>query len=198
MNARMSQALELSWDFVEAASAAQFEALQANAPKAAPCADKGAHRDARRTGVMRDDPSTWDNERWPRGVEGGILPYFGAGQSKCAWYVRGKKAVRDVFAALWRTPDLLVSFDGLIMWRPDPQHRTEHGWFHIDQNPVHKPTKCSVQGLVNLIPATQATGGNVLLRGSHHKFPEHYTRSGTRGFLQGASCGARRRGLVGG
>ena len=92
----MSQALELSWDFVEAASAAQFEALQANAPKAAPCADKGAHRDARRTGVMRDDPSTWDNERWPRGVEGGILPYFGAGQSKCAWYVRGKKAVRDV------------------------------------------------------------------------------------------------------
>jgi hypothetical protein len=39
----------------------------------------------------RDDPSTWD--LWPEGVEGGILPYFGAGQSHAAWFVRGKPKV---------------------------------------------------------------------------------------------------------
>lgn len=44
--------------------------------------------------------------------------------------------------------------------------------FHVDQNPVEKPGMCCVQGLVNLIATTRATGGNVLIRGSHHKFPE--------------------------
>ena len=169
--AECAHALELAWDFVEAASAAQVqEAVRADETRSASArASSMAH------GVRREDASTWDNERWPRGVEGGILPYLGAGQSTCAWYVRARPAVRSVFAALWRTAQLLVSFDGLLLWRPGKEHRTEHGWFHLDQNPVHKPFFASVQALVNLLPTTPASGGNVLIRGSHHKFPAHFT-----------------------
>ena len=108
---------------MEAASAAQ----QAMLHQATGSGD--AHpRTASPGGVLREDASTWGNDRWPRGVEGGILPYYGAGQSECAWYVRGRRAVRDVFAALWQTTKLLVSFDGLHRRRPGRQHRTEHGW----------------------------------------------------------------------
>ena len=39
----------------------------------------------------RNDEGTWDC--WPEGVEGGILPYFGAGQSAAAWFVRGQPRV---------------------------------------------------------------------------------------------------------
>jgi hypothetical protein len=115
--------------------------------------------------VNRSDPSTWVDGNWPCGVEGGILPYFGAGQSTCAWFVRSVPAVRAAFAALWRTEDLLASLDGILLWRPWRErgphaapharaaHRTEAGWFHVDQNPRCKPGFCSVQGLVRL-PST--------------------------------------------
>lgn len=44
----------------------------------------------------------------------------------------------------------------------------------MDQHPIHKSNQCSVQGLVNLLPVTQATGGNVLVAHSHKHFPHHY------------------------
>ena len=56
-----TQTLDLAWDWVEAASAAQVRS--------------GAVPEGR--GVRREDQDTWDDERWPRGVEGGILPYLG-------------------------------------------------------------------------------------------------------------------------
>ena len=59
MNA--TQTLDLAWDWVEAASTAQV--------------GSGAVLGGR--GVRREDRGTWDDERWPRGVEGGILPYLG-------------------------------------------------------------------------------------------------------------------------
>jgi hypothetical protein len=43
----------------------------------------------------RDNPDSWDD--WPDTVEGGILPYFGSGQSEGAWYVRSRPKVFDSF-----------------------------------------------------------------------------------------------------
>ena len=73
-------------------------------------------------------------------------------------------------------PNLCTSLDGLLIWRSNKIH--ERGWFHIDQNPSSKPHQCSIQGLVNLLPSSPSTGGNVLIRGSHKIFPQHYTNDG--------------------
>ena len=130
------KALSMIWDF-----------LEATAPRGQKASEKR---------LDRDDPSTWD--RWPESVEGGILPYGGAGQSTAAWFVRGIPAVHAAFAQIWGTSDLVSSFDTMSIWRPwsaatacstseqegSREHRrqqrahrrkwkTEVGWFHIDQ-----------------------------------------------------------------
>jgi hypothetical protein len=127
------------------------------------------------TGVDRNDVSTWDDDRWPTAVHGGILPGHGIGHSAAQWYIRGIPDVKKSFAAIWDTDELLVSFDGMALWRPwaiNPAWKTNRGgsWLHIDQHPITRPGKQCVQGLVNLVQTSEKTGGNVLIPGSHKKF----------------------------
>jgi hypothetical protein len=127
------------------------------------------------TGIDRNDVSTWDDDRWPTAVHGGILPGHGIGHSAVQWYIRGIPNLKTAFAAVWDTDELLVSFDGMALWRPwanNPNWKTNRGgsWLHIDQHPITRPGKQCVQGLVNLLPMSERTGGNVLVPGSHKKF----------------------------
>lgn len=128
------------------------------------------------TGIDRSQPMTWGDERWPRGVAGGILPYHGVGQSKVMWYLRTHPAVLRAFSAIWgvEQSELLCSFDGMCAFRPwqiDSGWRTQGGWYHVDQNPALRPAFDCVQGLVNFGPKTSmATGGNVLIPRSHLQF----------------------------
>ena len=108
------------------------------------------------TGIDRDDVSTWDNDRWPTAVHGAILPSYGIGHCAAQWFIRDQPGVRQSFAQVWQTDDLLTSFDGVSIWRPwthQPHWRTDEGnsWLHIDQHPIGRPGKHCVQGLVNLI-----------------------------------------------
>jgi hypothetical protein len=127
------------------------------------------------TGIDRDDVATWDDDRWPTAVHGGILPGHGIGHSAAQWFIRAVPNVKTSFAAVWDTDELLVSFDGMALWRPwalNPAWKTNRGgsWLHIDQHPIARPGKHCVQGLVNLLPMSPQTGGNVLIPGSHRKF----------------------------
>jgi hypothetical protein len=127
------------------------------------------------TGVDRNDVETWDDDRWPTAVHGGILPGHGIGHSAAQWFIRGVPNLKKSFAAIWDTDELLVSFDGMALWRPwalIPAWKTNRGgsWLHIDQHPITRPGKQCVQGLVNLLPMSERTGGNVLVPGSHKKF----------------------------
>jgi len=135
------------------------------------------------TGIDRTDWTTWDDDRWPTAVHGGILPGHGVGHSAAQWFIRRAPAVKQTFAAVWDgDDDLLVSFDGMSLWRPWPLNeawKTNRGgsWLHIDQHPITRPGWQCVQGLVNLLPMSPATGGNVLSPGSHKTFeaiPEVY------------------------
>ncbi len=134
------------------------------------------------TGVDRKNVDTWDDDRWPTAVHGGILPGHGIGHSAAQWFIRGVPNVKRAFAAVWDTDELLVSFDGMALWRPwaiNPNWKTNRGgsWLHIDQHPIGRPGKHCVQGLVNLLPTSPASGGNVLIPGSHRSFariPEVY------------------------
>ncbi|MEM7216807.1 MAG: phytanoyl-CoA dioxygenase family protein [Pseudomonadota bacterium] len=127
------------------------------------------------TGIDRNDCDTWDDDRWPTAVHGGILPSHGIGHSAAQWFIRDVAAVQDSFAAIWDTNDLLTSFDGVTIWRPwrhNSAWRTNDGpsWLHIDQHPIGRPGKHCVQGLVNLLPTSPSTGGNVVVPGSHRRF----------------------------
>ena len=150
-----AQALDLTWDYLEALG----------------------------TGIDRHDPATWDDDRWPVAVHGGIIPSQGIGHSAAQWFIRAVPDVKRSFAAVWDDDDLLVSFDGMALWRPtavNPGWRTNRGgsWLHIDQHPVGRPGFHCVQGLVSLLPSSPSTGGNVIIPGSHKLFesiPDLYT-----------------------
>ena len=46
------------------------------------------------TGIDRSDPETWDDDRWPTAVHGGILPSHGIGHSAAQWYIRDRAPVK--------------------------------------------------------------------------------------------------------
>ena len=127
------------------------------------------------TGVDRNQIETWDDDRWPTTVHGAILPSYGIGHTAAQWYIRDIANVKNAFAQVWDTDDLLVSFDGVTIWRPwtyNPAWKTNEGnsWLHIDQHPIGRPGKHCVQGLVNLLPTSDSTGGNVVVPRSHKRF----------------------------
>ncbi len=129
------------------------------------------------TGVDRNDIDTWDDDRWPTAVHGAILPSYGIGHCAAQWYIRDAGRVHDCFAQVWDNDDLLVSFDGVSIWRPwtyKDHWRTNEGnsWLHIDQHPIGRPGKHCVQGLVNLLESSPMTGGNVVVPGSHRLFEQ--------------------------
>merc|ERR1711879_252404 len=77
--------------------------------------------------------------------------------------------------------DLLTSFDGMTVFRPwqrNMEWRTRDAWWHTDQRPFPSEGYTGpvsndreyVQGLVNLITTTPATGGFVLLPRSHRQW----------------------------
>ena len=107
------------------------------------------------TGIDRSDVETWDDERWPTLAHGGLIPGHGVGQTACMWHVRSAPRIKQAFAAVWETEELLVSFDAMALWRPwqyNPTWRTNAGasWMHIDQNPITRPGLQCVQ--VRLFP----------------------------------------------
>ncbi|GAX17453.1 hypothetical protein FisN_5Hh101 [Fistulifera solaris] len=153
-------ALIQAWDWLEAASRAEHNLQGSETQPTGPMID-------------RNDMTTLRTGVFPTSLEGGILPFYGSGHSTAAWTIRSHPSIRAVFRTLFQTDDLIASLDGMVLWHSH-QMLTDFGWFHIDQNPREKPGLCSYQGLLNLLPVTPSTGGNVVVRGSHNLFPDHY------------------------
>ena len=60
----------------------------------------------------------------------GLMSGHGLGHSDALWYVRGRPRLKDVWATLLGTDDLIVSFDGCCLFRPwgiEPSWRTASG-----------------------------------------------------------------------
>merc|ERR1712013_133739 len=73
------------------------------------------------TGIVRDDPSTWGNEAWPDwpGIKKyGSCKSNGAAHLGATWYLRSLPKLKEVFSKIYETEDLIVSLDGMILWRP--------------------------------------------------------------------------------
>jgi len=98
------------------------------------------------------------------------------------WYLRLLPSVKTAFSAIWRTDDLLVSFDGGNAFRPwkyDNLWLTDGGWYHVDQNGTKAGGvgRVCVQGLVTLSDASEDTGGLVVIPGSHKQHKTMCQRS---------------------
>lgn len=163
--------LGMAWDYIEAASFAEACCRQ-HCPSSAP--------------VSRHDYNSHSSEFFPQSLEGGFLPFYGSGHSSFAWSIREHHNVRLVFECLHGTSNLISSLDGIVLWH-QKQARTDAGWFHLDQNPVAKPDKAGIQGLVNLLPVSEASGGNVMVAKSHKLFPHHYHRTSNHSERHGCS-----------
>ncbi|CAF0728142.1 unnamed protein product [Adineta steineri] len=126
--------------------------------------------------IKRGQIQTWN--QWPGRHEAGIVEDFGSGNSQAQWFVRSVPAVKDVFAEIWQTRDLLCSMDGIGIFRPwhlNPQvqrrdiENNTNPWktvganWHVDQSPVTKPDRVCVQGIINLLPADETTGGLMVI-----------------------------------
>ncbi len=129
------------------------------------------------TGIDRTQLGTWGDDRWPIVTAGGIIPSLGIGHSAAQWFTRSVPSVKTAFASIWDDEDLLVSFDGMALWRPrdvDPGWETTRGgsWLHVDQHPIARPGMHCVQGAVSLLPSSPSAGGNIVIPGSHKWFAD--------------------------
>jgi len=112
----------------------------------------------------RDDPDTWT---FPL-KQSGIVPWLA--QSAGTWAVRGWPGIKQAFARIWETQDLIVSMDCVLLWRPwwvQSNWRPSTEGLHLDQNPFNKVELECIQGMVPLLPVTDASGGLQVVPGSN-------------------------------
>lgn len=149
--------------------------------------------EAQGLGIDRTAPDSITSARWNQLCfpKNGTFSKAGIGQSDFMWHCRLLPGVRRCFGEAWAgegqrggvCTDLITSFDGAGAFRnpwcpgrvdgsgqPDPSWTTEGGWFHTDQSWFDDPGLVSYQGVLNLLPATAATGSTVLVPGSHKHF----------------------------
>jgi len=99
----------------------------------------------------------------------GIYKHHEAGHQEHAWLIRTRPKLKEVFAAIWKTDDLVVSFDGNC-WIPKDFKGKDNFWCHSDQAPKDEGRIC-VQGVVGLTDNKQRT--LVVWEGTHtihHKY----------------------------
>ena len=126
--------------------------------------------------MKENDPTTWTDENFAKIGDSrtGILSFSGIQHSKFLWYLRLLPSVRRIFENIYRTDDLITSFDGGNIFRPwhhselSREHtKTSTGWFHVDQGKSLLGFQCA-QGLLSLTDCNQHTGGFCVVPESHH------------------------------
>jgi len=121
--------------------------------------------------LNRNDLSTWNNKNWPGNEDNGICHFIN--HSEFCWFSRLLPNVKKSFSNIWKTNDLIVSFDAGNVFRPWKYNRewiTSGNWWHVDQNALtgkHKDGLISVQGFVNYYKADENTGGLCVIPKSH-------------------------------
>lgn len=85
----------------------------------------------------------------------GIYKHHEAGHQEHAWFIRTRPKIKEVFAAIWKTDDLVVSFDGCC-WIPKDFKGKDNFWCHSDQAPKDQGRIC-VQGIVALTDNRERT-----------------------------------------
>lgn len=104
--------------------------------------------------ISRDDPTTWRGIYELLPLHSMLLQHWQIGHAQATWDVRQNAKCIEVFETLWKTNDLLVSFDGISFAMPPEV--TKRGWnrgntwFHTDQSYTTPELRC-YQGWVTAL-----------------------------------------------
>ena len=112
----------------------------------------------------------------------GIIKFHEVGQQRHAWYIRTRENVQNVFKEIWKTDEIVVSFDGCC-YIPADCKKKDNIWTHTDQAPIKKGLKC-IQGFVALTDNTERT--LVVYEGSHklhEEYAKEYNLTSTKDWL---------------
>ncbi|WVW84368.1 hypothetical protein I302_106402 [Kwoniella bestiolae CBS 10118] len=126
-------------------------------------------------GYKRDDPTTYKSTNIPKHRYGGLFDHFSFAHSQFVWDCKSEPGVREIFARIWGTDELTVSFDGGTIAIPTPDE-ADHGkepWPHSDQS-AYRPWAHCIQGLLNLLPNGPRDGGLAVLSGSAPLFAQYF------------------------
>ncbi|KAJ0121515.1 uncharacterized protein J7T55_008679 [Diaporthe amygdali] len=126
-------------------------------------------------GYKRDDRSTWKSKNIPRHRHGGLFDHFSFAHAQFVWDCKSEHGVRDIFAKIWGTDELTVSFDGGTLAFPTPEE-ADHGkkpWPHSDQSAYRSWPHC-IQGLLNLLPNGPEDGGLAVMTGTAPLFEQYF------------------------
>lgn len=123
-----------------------------------------------RAPVVKENSNTYGTmfELFPK--HGMLFQHWDFGHNPLSWSVRQNKNVIDKFSSIWKTHDLITSFDGISVSLPCEV--TKRGWsrgkewFHSDQCFKNNHFEC-VQGLVNIFDVFEGDGTLRVLRASH-------------------------------
>ena len=99
----------------------------------------------------------------------GIYKHHRAGHTKHAWFIRTHPKVQEVFKHLWKTDDIVVSFDGSCYISKDNKQKDKI-WTHTDQSAKTSELVC-IQGLVSLTSNKERT---LVVYEESHKLHQNY------------------------
>jgi hypothetical protein len=99
----------------------------------------------------------------------GIFKFHEVGHQEFAWYIRTRPQIIDIFKKIWKTDELVVSFDGAC-YLPKNLSKKDKIWTHTDQAPNLVGLQC-YQSFVALTDNSEKT---LVVYESSHKLHENY------------------------
>lgn len=100
----------------------------------------------------------------------GIYKYHRVGHTKHAWFIRTRPKIQEVFKNIWKTDELVVSFDGCC-YIPKNNKQKDKIWTHTDQSCKSSERVC-IQGFVALTSNKERTFR--VYEGSHKLHKEYF------------------------
>ena len=144
--------------------------------------------------IKRNDPKTWSGPQFPSTVNG-IFKNYNVGHIKPLWEARCEPKISEFFQRYWETKQVIVSFDGVCLLKPNGNGIPKAPRFHTDQAPKLKFSKevasvgeryggdrgfMSIQGILNLEECGDQDGGLYILKGSHKEHSKFFDESKNR------------------
>lgn len=100
----------------------------------------------------------------------GIYKFHEVGHQEHSWYIRTRPQILEIYKKLWKTDELIVSFDGSC-YIPKEFNKKDSIWTHTDQSSNNSELMC-YQGFVALTDNKERT--LVVYEGSHKLHLEYF------------------------
>ena len=113
-----------------------------------------------------EDKTTWTTTNTPMVWNKSSVMFNGFGQSDSNWHLRLNSEAKNAFSYIYKTQNLVTSFDGFSLFLCDTQKSPS--WLHQDQK--SNDTRLSIQGILNVLPCDEFDAGFICVPKSHIEY----------------------------